>query len=216
MNRTACAIVFSSPNGSPFSVIRTKRSTSGSTTIPKSTLFSLTICIVLTKFSGSGSGSLGKIPFFSQFNSITSQPNSFNNWGITYTPAPFTQSSRTLNLLFLIASLLMYFIFNTLLIWSWSASSSVDNFPSWSHLLNESFPLLTISIYSLCSSGVINSPLSFTSFKAFHSFGLWLAEISMPPFALCLLTANRTVGVGQIPISMTSTPFANKEPTTIW
>jgi hypothetical protein len=51
-----------------------------------------------------------------------------------------------------------------------------------------------------------NSPASVRSFKAFHSAGLWLAVIIMPPSAIEPVTAISTVGVVAIPRSVTLMP----------
>ena len=56
-----------------------------------------------------------------------------------------------------------------------------------------------------------NSPFSSNNFRAFHSVGLWLAVIMIPPLALYFWTIISTVGVVDRPRSTTSTPIDIKE-----
>ena len=56
------------------------------------------------------------------------------------------------------------------------------------------------------SSASMNSPFSFSNFRAFHSAGLWLAVRMIPPSAPWAVTAISTVGVVESPPSITSAP----------
>src|SRR5206468_11450 len=53
-----------------------------------------------------------------------------------------------------------------------------------------------------------------TNFRAFHSMGLWLAVIAIPPPAWWCSTASCTVGVGTRPTSITSQPTEVSPPVT--
>ena len=110
---TAVVIVFSSPKGSPFSVIITSLSASGSITIPISALCFFTSRHVRLRFSGRGSGFLVNIPDDSQSTLITLQPSFSSSAGIIFEPEAFTQSTTTLNFLFLILLILSELIFST-------------------------------------------------------------------------------------------------------
>ena len=52
------------------------------------------------------------------------------------------------------------------------------------------------------------------NFSAFHSAGLWLAVIAMPPWARRWRTANCTVGTGHTPASTTRHPLERRPATT--
>ena len=97
----------------PSSQIKARRSTSGSTTIPKSAFVSITFFDISVKFSGNGSGLWGNSPVGSQNNLIHSTPSFSNNFGIKIPPVELTASSTTLNFLDLISSTLTNSKFNT-------------------------------------------------------------------------------------------------------
>ena len=81
----------------PSSQTNANRSTSGSTTIPKSACSLTTNLDISVKFSGKGSGLWGKSPFGSQNNLMHSTPILSNNLGIIKPPVEFTASTTTLN-----------------------------------------------------------------------------------------------------------------------
>src|SRR5215207_4051863 len=58
------------------------------------------------------------------------------------------------------------------------------------------------------------SPSGPTNLSAFHSAGLWLAVMAMPPCAPCRRTINWTVGTGQTPTSRTPHPLESRPATT--
>ena len=88
--------MYSSPKILPSSQTKAKRSTSGSTTIPRSALCSITRLDKSFKFSFKGSGLCGKCPFGSQYNSITSTPNFFKSLGTAIPPVELTASTTIL------------------------------------------------------------------------------------------------------------------------
>ena len=88
----------------PFSSTKAKRSTSGSTTIPKSARSSTTLFIKSPKCSFNGSGLCGNSPVGSQYNFTGSTPKASNKAGTAIPPVEFTPSTTTLNFAFLIAS----------------------------------------------------------------------------------------------------------------
>src|SRR5690606_29679256 len=95
--------VYSSPNISPCSSINANRSTSGSTTIPKSAPVSTTFLDKSVKCSFKGSGLWGNSPLGSQYNLTTSTPKRSKSNGITIPPVELTPSTTTLNLAFSMA-----------------------------------------------------------------------------------------------------------------
>jgi len=54
------------------------------------------------------------------------------------------------------------------------------------------------------------------NFSAFHSAGLWLAVMAMPPCARRWRTTNCTVGTGQMSRSTTRHPLESSPATTAW
>ena len=58
-------------------------------------------------------------------------------------------------------------------------------------------------------------PAGAMNFSPFHWMGLWLAVTAIPPAAFFLSTASATVGVGQIPMAITSHPIWSRVDVTI-
>ena len=98
--------VYSSPNNSPSSLTKTRRSTSGSTTTPKSQPCSRTKRQMSVKFWAKGSGVCANLPVGSQFSSSTSfTPSARSIFGMAMPPVELTASTATLKLAFAITSL---------------------------------------------------------------------------------------------------------------
>ena len=75
-------------------------------------------------------------------------------------------------------------------------------------------PLSANSSISFPSAADRNSPSEFSSLRAFHSRGLWLAVMMMPPSVPAKRTASSVVGVDASPHLTTSTPQAASVPHT--
>ena len=89
--------------------------------------------------------------------------------------------------------------------------------PNFSTDVKEKSSFAAFSSTFVPRSDEINSPSPFNSFKAFHSFELWLAVKIIPPSALSIFTASSTVGVVDNPRSITSIPKATRTLTTrLW
>ena len=82
----------------PCSSIKAKRSTSGSTAIPKSACEETTVSDKSVKCCFSGSGLCGNCPFGSQCILTASTPKRSKSKGITIPPVELTASTTTLNL----------------------------------------------------------------------------------------------------------------------
>ncbi len=191
---------------SPFSHTSAKRSTSGSTTTPKSA-FSRTIASdIWVRFSGSGSGLWANCPFGSQFNSTTSQPSSRRSCGITTPPTELTASTTTLNLRAHTASRSTSGNAITCSIWRALKSSHDTTRPIASTSGNTKFSSSASASTRLPSASLRNSPRSLSSFRAFHCLGLCDAVMMIPPSALCVITAISVPGVVHNPTFITSAP----------
>ena len=87
--------MYSSPNIIPFSSKKTSLSTSGSTAIPKSDLFTLIDSDKSVKFSAKGSGIWLNTPFISEFIILYFIFSLSNNLGIAIEPPELIASALT-------------------------------------------------------------------------------------------------------------------------
>ena len=164
-----------------------------------------------TRFSGKGSGLCAKFPFTSSFSNVKSfTPNAFNKAGMAKAPVLFTTSTTIRKPAAAIAFLSTHLCFTISAICSSSMESFAVTVPRLSTVakLNASFS--ASSRMALPSSALINSPLLFSSFNAFHSLGLWLAVSMIPPSVFKKFTAISTVGVVLKSRSITSIPREDK------
>ena len=199
----------------PSSQTNAKRSTSGSTVIPKSACTSRIFADKSVKCSGRGSGLCGKCPVGSQYISVIFvTPNARNIAGTKIPPVEFTASTTMLKSAAAIAALstngrakmasMCFCKYESSLRTLPKSSTSAKIKRSCSAILNTSSP----------SFPLMNSPFSFNNFKAFHCFGLWLAVKIIPPCACSNGTATSTVGVVESPRLITSIPSPSRVETT--
>ena len=165
----------------------------------------MTALLRSVKFFGSGSVPRLKSPFPLQCIEITSHPKCSNTNGRASEPAPFTASITTLNFRFRIA-------FRSI---QDNSTVSIECFKIefWS---GKRIPVCSAFSIGESASTNLNSasqssgwkkvPSARTNLRPFHSMGLWLAVMMVPPAASDRSTINWTVGVGTIPHTITSLP----------
>ena len=139
-----------------------------------------------------------------------STPRDFSSCGRIIPPTELTQSIATVNPAFLIAFMSTRLRARIRSICFFPHVSSCSSDPVKSFEIKSKSSLAAISRTFIPSRADKNSPFSLSNFKAFHSAGLWLAVIIIPPSAYVPVTASSTVGVVAIPRSITFIPRLRK------
>ena len=157
----------------PSSFTKAKRSTSGSTTIPRSAPSFFMTSVISVRWAGRGSGLCANSPFISPLRTIISvTPNCFNKSGTYSAPLLLIPSTTTLNPFFEIASLSTKSCARMSSKCLCLYSVLISTLPKLSTSTNEKSLALPKSNTFCPTSALINSPVSSSSFSAFHCFGL--------------------------------------------
>ena len=152
----------------------------------------------------------------SQYNSITLfTPRDLSNWGTAIPPMLLTASTTTRKFFALMAATSTRSSCSIASMCFCSHVSSVRTLPNSSTGEKEYASFSAIRSTSAPSAALMNSPFSFSNFRAFHCLGLWLAVRMIPASARSPGTAISTVGVVAMPRSITSNPSPTKVPRTM-
>ena len=181
-----------------------RRSTSGSTTMPRSYRPLFISSIMPCRFFSKGSGLWAKSPLGSPLMSLHDTFSCSRSFGSITPPTELIVSTQTLKRECFIASRSTYFNCSTASMCFWSKELSSMYLPKWSTSAYSKFSSSASRSTSLPSSLLRNSPSWLSSFSAFHCRGLWLAVIMIPPSAFAMLTASSVVGVVASPMFITS------------
>ena len=193
--------------------MKARRSTSGSTLMPKSAFSRTTVSLNSTRFLGRGSGLWAKSPVGSPLSVMHSTPSFSNSLGIIMPPTELMESSTTLKPALRTAPASTASRASTAAMCS-SVKSCSSILPRSSTSAKSKSPFSAQSRMACPCAAVRNSPSSLRSLRAFHWRGLWDAVRIIPPSAFEKRTASSVVGVDAKPHFTTSTPHATRVPHT--